>query len=112
MRPTGHQSPALNLSSTLKYDLSNGLFEYKSFMKTITSPIQHFSLAGVDLNVQVVFDVLMTEPHLPRAADKIGLSHPATSNALARLRKLFQDNAYLSSTLSIKVQSKVSQPNR
>lgn len=58
-------------------------------------PIQHFQLAGVDLNLLVVFDALMTEQHLTRAAEKIGLSQPATSNALARLRKLFKDDLFV-----------------
>ncbi|HCF30604.1 MAG TPA: hypothetical protein DEV81_26195, partial [Cyanobacteria bacterium UBA11049] len=57
-------------------------------------PIQHFNLAGVDLNLMVVFDALMTEQHLTCAAEKIGLSQPATSNALARLRKLFKDDLF------------------
>ena len=64
-------------------------------MKSITEPIQHFNLAGVDLNLLVIFDALMTEQHLTRAALKIGLSQPATSNALARLRKLFKDDLFI-----------------
>ncbi|BAZ11642.1 transcriptional regulator LysR family protein [Calothrix sp. NIES-4071] len=59
------------------------------------SVIHHFNLAGVDLNLLVVFDALMTEQHLTRAAEKIGLSQPATSNALSRLRKLFNDDLFI-----------------
>lgn len=59
------------------------------------SVIHHFNLAGVDLNLLVVFDALMSEQHLTRAAEKIGLSQPATSNALARLRKLFNDDLFI-----------------
>ncbi|MGL5805060.1 MAG: LysR family transcriptional regulator [Xenococcaceae cyanobacterium] len=57
--------------------------------------IHHFNLAGVDLNLLVVFDALMAEQHLTRAAEKIGLSQPATSNALSRLRKLFDDDLFI-----------------
>lgn len=64
-------------------------------MKSMTEPIQHFTLAGVDLNLLVVFDALITEQHLTRAAEKIGLSQPATSNALARLRQLFHDDLFI-----------------
>lgn len=64
-------------------------------MKPITESIQHFNLAGIDLNLLVVFDALLTEQHLTRAAKKIGLSQPATSNALARLRKLFKDELFI-----------------
>jgi DNA-binding transcriptional LysR family regulator len=63
--------------------------------------IQHFSLAGIDLNLLVVFDALMTEQHLTRAAEKIGLSQPATSNALARLRKLFKDDLFIKTSKGI-----------
>jgi DNA-binding transcriptional LysR family regulator len=64
-------------------------------------PIQHFQLTGVDLNLLVVFDALMTEQHLTRAAEKIGLSQPATSNALARLRKLFKDDLFIKTSKGI-----------
>lgn len=57
--------------------------------------IHHINLAAVDLNLLVVFDALMTEQHVTRAADKVGLSQPATSNALARLRSLFDDPLFI-----------------
>jgi DNA-binding transcriptional LysR family regulator len=59
------------------------------------SVIHHFNLAGVDLNLLVVFDALMAEQHLTRAAKNIGLSQPATSNALSRLRSLFNDDLFI-----------------
>lgn len=55
------------------------------------SIIHHMNLAGIDLNLLVVFDALMQERHVTRAGEKLGLSQPATSNALARLRLLFED---------------------
>ena len=55
------------------------------------SGIHHINLAAVDLNLLVVFDALMSERNVTRAGEKIGLSQPATSNALSRLRNLFQD---------------------
>lgn len=64
-------------------------------------PVQHFQLAGIDLNLMVVFDALMTEHHLTRAAEKIGLSQPATSNALARLRKLFKDDLFIKTSRGV-----------
>lgn len=59
------------------------------------SAIDHFNLAAVDLNLLVVFDALIDELHVTRAARKIGLSQPATSNALARLRLLFKDELFI-----------------
>ncbi|CAN1211151.1 LysR family transcriptional regulator [Tumidithrix helvetica PCC 7403] len=53
--------------------------------------IHHMNMAGVDLNLLVVFDALMQERNVTRAAMRIGLSQPATSSALARLRHLFDD---------------------
>ncbi len=53
------------------------------------------NLAGIDLNLLVVFDALMTERQVTRAGEKLGLSQPATSNALARLRNLTQDELFV-----------------
>lgn len=60
-------------------------------MKTI----HHINLAGVDLNLLVVFDALMSERHVTRASEKLGLSQPATSSALSRLRHLFDDQLFV-----------------
>lgn len=49
------------------------------------------NLRGVDLNLLVVFDALLRERHVTRAARSIGLSQPAMSSALARLRGVFKD---------------------
>jgi DNA-binding transcriptional LysR family regulator len=49
------------------------------------------NLRLVDLNLLVVFDALMSERHVTRAAHKINISQPAMSNALRRLRLLFAD---------------------
>jgi len=43
-------------------------------------------LSGLDLNLLVVFDVLLAERSVTRAAKRLGVSQPAVSNALARLR--------------------------
>lgn len=48
-------------------------------------------LAGVDLNLLVVLHALLEEQNTTRAARKVGLSQPAVSHALARLRDLLGD---------------------
>lgn len=48
-------------------------------------------LEGVDLNLLVVLDALLTEPTVTRAARRLGLSQSATSHGLARLRHLLHD---------------------
>lgn len=60
-----------------------------------------FNLAGFDLNLLVAFDALMTERHVSRAAERVGLSQPAMSNALRRLRDIFQDELFLRSGRSM-----------
>ena len=49
------------------------------------------NITGVDLNLLVAFDALMEHRNVTRAARAVGLSQPAMSNALARLRDLFAD---------------------
>lgn len=48
-------------------------------------------LRGIDLNLLVIVDALLDEAHVARAAERLGLSQPAASNALARARALFGD---------------------
>lgn len=57
--------------------------------------IHHINLAGIDLNLLVVFDALMTEQNVTRAGERVGLSQPATSNALARLRSAINDDLFI-----------------
>lgn len=49
------------------------------------------NLRSIDLNLLVVLDALLDERHVGRAAERIGLSQPAASAALARCRALFDD---------------------
>jgi len=53
--------------------------------------IRKMNLAGFDLNLLVVLNALLTETHVGRAARKVGLSQPATSHALNRLRYSLSD---------------------
>lgn len=48
-------------------------------------------LSSIDLNLLVVLDALLQEPSVTKAGKRVGLSQPATSHALARLRELFGD---------------------
>ena len=47
---------------------------------------------GLDLNLLVALDILLSEANVSRAADKLCLSQSATSGALARLREYFGDD--------------------
>jgi len=48
-------------------------------------------LKGLDLNLLVVLDALLTEKNITQTGRRINLSQPATSGALARLRDFFGD---------------------
>ena len=48
-------------------------------------------LRRIDLNLLVILDALLNEQHVTRAAERLHLSQPAVSHALARLRDLFDD---------------------
>lgn len=46
---------------------------------------------GIDLNLLVLFEALLRERHVSRAAGRVGLSQPAMSHALNRLRHMLND---------------------
>lgn len=53
------------------------------------------NLSRVDLNLLVLFDVVLRERHVARAADKLNLSASAVSHGLNRLRRLLNDPLFL-----------------
>src|SRR5260221_12218967 len=57
--------------------------------------IRFVDVATVDLNLLVALDALLTERSVTRAGRRIGLSQPAMSAALTRLRALFSDPLFV-----------------
>ncbi|WED22163.1 transcriptional regulator LeuO [Vibrio sp. JC009] len=53
------------------------------------------TLRGVDLNLLTVFDAVMQEQNITRAAQNLGMSQPAVSNAVARLKVMFNDELFM-----------------
>jgi DNA-binding transcriptional LysR family regulator len=53
--------------------------------------IIRMNLAGLDMNLVVALRALLTERNVTRAGERVGLSQPAMSAALARLRRHFGD---------------------
>ena len=47
-------------------------------------------LGALDLNLLVVFDAVMQERNVPRAGQRRGLTQPAMSHALSRLRHMLK----------------------
>lgn len=52
-------------------------------------------LHEIDLNLLVVFNHLLVERRVSKVADNLGISQPAVSNSLAKLRKHFGDELFL-----------------
>jgi len=50
---------------------------------------------GFDLNLLIVFDAVMQERSVTRAGSRIGLSQPAMSHALNRLRYMLKDELFV-----------------
>ena len=59
------------------------------------------NIALVDLNLLVVFDAIMREKHVTRAARRIGMTQPAVSNALNRLRHIAKDELFIRSSVGV-----------
>lgn len=57
--------------------------------------IQNMNVTDIDLNLLRAFDAIATEGSVTVAGERIGLSQPAMSNALARLRALFDDPLFV-----------------
>jgi len=55
----------------------------------------NLNLRSVDLNLLTVFDAIMTEGQLSRAADQLGMTQSAASAALSRLRLTFDDELFI-----------------
>lgn len=66
------------------------------------------NIQSLDLNLLIALQALLEEKHITRAAMRIGLSQPAMSRALARLREALNDPLLVRSseglTLSIRAQ--------
>jgi len=52
-------------------------------------------LREIDLNLLVVFNQLLLDRSVSMAAEKLGLTQPAVSNALKRLRAVLKDELFL-----------------
>ncbi|MFL0801966.1 MAG: LysR family transcriptional regulator [Agarilytica sp.] len=53
------------------------------------------NIKDIDLNLLSVFTAVYQTQNISRAAERLGMSQPATSNALNRLRKILQDPLFV-----------------
>src|SRR4029079_18093595 len=63
--------------------------------------IHSMDIRAVDLNLLKAFDALISERAVTRAASRNGLSQPAMSHALSRLRHLFADDLFVRTPTSM-----------
>ncbi|WP_051955849.1 LysR family transcriptional regulator [Beijerinckia mobilis] len=64
--------------------------------------MNQIDLKRFDLNLLAVFDALMQERHVGRAGERLGLTQPAVSHALARLRALADDTLFVKHARGVK----------
>jgi DNA-binding transcriptional LysR family regulator len=57
--------------------------------------LNQIELSRVDLNLLVLFEVVLEERHVGRAAERLNLSASAVSHGLGRLRRLLNDPLFL-----------------
>src|SRR6476646_4235367 len=57
--------------------------------------MNQIDLRRADLNLLVVFQILLAERHVGRAAKRLSLTQSAASHALGRLRDLFKDPLFV-----------------
>ena len=74
---------------TVESKMSEANSEYLSVPYDMKSKLRQ-----VDLNLLTVFDAVMQEQNITRAARNLGMSQPAVSNAVARLKVLFNDDLF------------------
>ncbi len=71
------------------------MFENKESVGALDSYRMESTLRGVDLNLLTVFDAVMQEQNITRAAQNLGMSQPAVSNAVSRLKVMFNDELFM-----------------
>jgi len=57
--------------------------------------LNQINLERIDLNLLVVFEAVLAECHVGRAAERLNLTASAVSHGLGRLRKLFNDPLFI-----------------
>lgn len=67
----------------------------KDPISAIASYRMESTLRSADLNLLTVFDAVMQEQNITRAAHNLGMSQPAVSNAVARLKVMFNDELFM-----------------
>src|SRR4051794_32895481 len=62
---------------------------------SLSGGVADMNWGAFDLNLLIVFDAVMQERSVTRAGGRIGLSQPAVSHALGRLRHMLKDELFI-----------------
>jgi DNA-binding transcriptional LysR family regulator len=68
---------------------------FQNFISFISDIFEAVYPMRYDLNLLPIFVALMEERSVTRAAERVGMTQPALSNALARLRAMLQDQLFV-----------------
>jgi DNA-binding transcriptional LysR family regulator len=52
-------------------------------------------MANIDLNLMVIFDVIMQEQSITAAAERLSMTQPSVSNAVSRMRHVWKDPLFV-----------------
>lgn len=66
----------------------------------MTAPLS-MNFRTLDLNLLRVFDTVMSERHVTRAADRLAMTQPAVSNALRRLREATHEDLFVATPTGV-----------
>ena len=69
------------------------------------------NIASVDLNLLVAFHAMLEHRNVTRAGEAIGLSQPAMSSAVRRLRLLLEDPLFIRAGLEMTTDNAASMLN-
>src|SRR5438552_3712214 len=65
------------------------------FAAAAAQELSEMNWVAFDLNLLIVFDAVTQERSVTRAGGKVGLSQPAVSHALSRLRHMLKDELFI-----------------
>jgi DNA-binding transcriptional LysR family regulator len=69
---------------------------FRRCLPAVSDPeMSEMNWGSFDLNLLIVFDAVMQERSVTRAGGRIGLSQPAVSHALSRLRYMLKDELFV-----------------
>ena len=89
------ETPSLPREGSTNNEMSTRRDASEKSGATLSLNDSGMNLGLIDLNLLIVFDALMHERNLTRAGRHVGLSQPAASHALGKLRQMLHDDLFI-----------------